>query len=57
MAKNVVEQLKEKGKVVRGWLGVSIQTVTPELAESFGLDDKKGALVAGVEKNSPANKG
>ena len=57
LAKNVVEQLKEKGKVVRGWLGVSIQTVTPELAESFGLDDKKGALVGGVTKNSPADKG
>ena len=57
LAKNVVDQLKEKGKVVRGWLGVSIQMVTPELAESFGLDDKKGALVGGVTKNSPADKG
>jgi serine protease Do len=57
LAKNVVDQLKEKGKVVRGWLGVSIQMVTPELAESFGLKDKKGALVAGVEKNSPADEG
>ncbi|MDX1779320.1 MAG: trypsin-like peptidase domain-containing protein, partial [Thermodesulfobacteriota bacterium] len=49
LARNVVDQLKEKGKVVRGWLGVSIQTVTPELAESFKLEDDKGALVAGVE--------
>jgi serine protease Do len=56
LAKNVVAQLKEKGKVVRGWLGISIQTITPELAESFGLEDKKGALVAGVEGNSPADK-
>ena len=56
LAKNVVEQLKEKGKVVRGWLGVSIQTVTPELAESFKLEDNKGALVANVEKNGPAEK-
>ena len=56
LAKNVVGQLKEKGKVVRGWLGVSIQTVTPELAESFKLEENKGALIASVEKNSPAEK-
>jgi len=56
LAKNVVEQIKEKGRVVRGWLGVIVQTVTPELADSFGLDQKKGALVAGVEENSPAGR-
>jgi serine protease Do len=56
LAKNVVEQLKEQGKVVRGWLGVVVQTVTPELAESFGLDERKGALVAEVQENSPADK-
>lgn len=55
LAKNVVHQLKEKGKVVRGWLGVIVQTVTPELADSFGLKDRKGALVADVEANAPAD--
>ncbi len=39
-------QLQEKGHVTRGWLGVSIQEVTPELAKSFGLKEEKGALVA-----------
>ena len=56
LAKNVVEQLKEKGKVVRGWLGVVVQMVTPELAESFGLEQRKGALVADVEEDGPADK-
>jgi len=55
LAKNVVKQLKEKGKVVRGWLGVIVQTVTPELADSFGLKDRKGALVADVEEGAPAD--
>ncbi len=55
LAKNVVEQLKEKGKVIRGWLGVIVQTVTPELADSFGLEDRKGALVADVEGDGPAD--
>lgn len=56
MAKNVVGQLKEKGKVVRGWIGVSVQTVTPEIAQSFGLKEPKGALVGGVVDGSPAEK-
>ncbi len=55
-AKEVIPQLKEKGKVTRGWLGVSIQEVTPELAKSFGLKEKKGALVAEVIKDTPADK-
>jgi serine protease Do len=55
LAKNVVKQLKEKGKVVRGWLGVIVQTVTPELADSFGLKNRKGALVADVEEGAPAD--
>jgi serine protease Do len=54
MAKGVIEQLKEKGKVTRGWLGVAIQRVTPELAKSFGLDEPRGALVAEVTKGGPA---
>jgi serine protease Do len=48
-AKPVIEQLKQSGKVRRGWLGVRIQTVTDELAESLGLDKAKGALVASVD--------
>src|SRR5712691_5374244 len=56
LAKSVVGQLKEKGKVTRGWLGVSIQSVTPELAKSFGLKEPSGALVAEVTKDSPAEK-
>ncbi len=56
LAKAIVNQLKEKGKVTRGWLGVSIQSVTPELAKSFGLQEPTGALVAEVTKDSPAEK-
>jgi serine protease Do len=57
MAKEIVPQLKEKGRVVRGWLGVLVQKVTGELAESFGLPEGKGALVAKVEEGSPAEEG
>jgi len=53
MAKELLPQLK-KGKVIRGWLGVSIQDITPELAKSFGLKSSKGALVSSVVKGSPA---
>jgi serine protease Do len=56
MAKEIAPQLQEKGHVTRGWLGVSIQEVTPDLAKSFGLKDKKGALVAEVVSGSPAEK-
>lgn len=55
-AKEVLLQLKDKGKVTRGWLGVGIQEVTPELAKSFGIKEKKGALVAEVFKDGPADK-
>ena len=57
MAKDILLQLKEKGKVTRGWIGVSIQEVTPDLAQSFGLKDKQGALVSSVNKDEPADKG
>ncbi len=57
MAKTIMEQLKEKGKVVRGWLGVTIQTVTPEIREKFGLETAEGALVGEVVRNSPAERG
>jgi serine protease Do len=54
VAMEVVDQLKAGGKVSRGWLGVIIQEVTADLAESFGLDRPRGALVAQVQEDSPA---
>ena len=56
MAKELVPELEEKGHVTRGLLGVSIQKLTPELAESMGTDGAQGALVAGVTADSPAAK-
>lgn len=56
MAKVVMENLIKKGKVVRGWLGVSIQAITPELAKQFGLQSEKGVLVSDVMEDSPAEK-
>ncbi len=56
MAKEIAPQLQDKGHVTRGLLGVTIQDVTPELAKSFGLRDKKGALVAQVVSGGPAEK-
>ncbi|MBM4286686.1 MAG: DegQ family serine endoprotease [Deltaproteobacteria bacterium] len=56
MAQSIIPQLKEKGTVVRGLLGVQIQTVTPELAKSFGLKEPMGALVAEVNPGTPAAK-
>ncbi|WP_342240293.1 trypsin-like peptidase domain-containing protein [Inquilinus sp. OTU3971] len=56
LAKTVIAQLREHGSVRRGWLGVQIQALTPELAEAAGLDSARGALVAEVQKNSPALK-
>jgi serine protease Do len=56
MAKSIIPQLRDKGKVTRGWLGVSIQTVTKDLANSFGLEAEKGALVSDVLPDSPAEK-
>ena len=57
MAKSVMSQLKDKGKVIRGWLGVVIQMITPEIKEKFGLKTQEGALVGEVTKGSPAEKG
>jgi serine protease Do len=54
IAKEIVPQLKEKGHVTRGWLGVMIQKVTPDIAESLGLSEPRGALVADVVKDGPA---
>jgi len=57
MAKSVMPQLKERGKVIRGWLGVSIQVVTQDIKEKFGLKTEEGALIGEVTKGSPADKG
>ncbi|MFV3074201.1 DegQ family serine endoprotease [Niveispirillum fermenti] len=54
MARTVIEELRKNGKVRRGWLGVQIQSVTPEIAESMGLAHHKGALVGTVTDGSPA---
>jgi serine protease Do len=54
VVQNVVQQLKENGSVTRGWIGVQIQNVTPDLADDLGLKDEKGALVATAQRNSPA---
>ncbi len=54
MAREVMRQLMEKGRVVRGWLGIVIQDLTEELAAGFGVPPRSGVLVADVMKNSPA---
>ncbi|MGB6538150.1 MAG: Do family serine endopeptidase [Xanthobacteraceae bacterium] len=54
--KNVIKQLREKGSVTRGWIGVQIQPVTPDIADSMGLKQAIGALVAEPQANSPALK-
>jgi serine protease Do len=56
LAKNVVAQLRDFGHARRGWLGVRIQQVTPDIAESVGLHDASGAIVAGVNDGGPADK-
>ena len=56
MVKSVMDSLVSKGKVVRGWLGVSIQKITPELAKQFNLKDEVGALVGDVVENGPSEK-
>lgn len=56
MAKSVFDQLISRGKVVRGWIGVSIQDLSMELARKFGLQSTSGALVSDIIKDSPAEK-
>jgi serine protease Do len=56
LAKSVLDQLKDKGKVTRGWLGVYIQPLTPETAESLGISGRRGALVSDVTSGGPAEK-
>ncbi|MEO8838358.1 MAG: Do family serine endopeptidase [Herbaspirillum sp.] len=54
--KMVMDSIIKTGQVVRGWIGVEPQDITPELAESFGLKTKEGAIIAGILKNGPADK-
>ena len=56
LAKSIMEQLRKNGRVIRGWLGVYIQPLSPELAAKFKVSADKGALVADVIKNGPAQK-
>lgn len=57
IARTVLEQIVAAGKVTRGWIGVEIQEITAELAESFGMPNTEGALIAGVLRGSPAEHG
>jgi serine protease Do len=54
MIKEILPELKAKGKITRGWIGVSLQRVTKDLAETMGLDQSRGAIVVEVAKNGPA---
>lgn len=56
VAKQIMEQIIQSGSVVRGWLGVSMQDMTQELAESFNLDSSTGSLIASVLRDGPADK-
>ena len=57
LAKKVMEQIIETGSVTRGWFGVEVANITPELAESLGLAGTRGAIVGGIERGSPADRG
>ena len=54
LARPIIAQLKEQGRIERGWLGVGIQPVTKDIADGLGLDQEKGALVASVQSDGPA---
>jgi serine protease Do len=56
VAKEILPQLREKGKVVRGWMGVNIQPLTEEVAGTYGLAESRGAMVSAVTAGSPAEK-
>jgi len=56
MAKGIIAQLRDSGKVTRGYLGIRFQPLTADLAKSFGLDSEKGALISNVEKDTPAER-
>ena len=55
-AKNVLEAIIKEGQVVRGWIGIETQDITPELAESYGLTRENGAIIAGVVRDGPADR-
>ncbi|HWJ93732.1 MAG TPA: PDZ domain-containing protein, partial [Telluria sp.] len=55
-AKTVLEAIIKNGQVVRGWIGIESQDITPELADSFGLGRTSGAIIAGVVRGGPADK-
>ncbi|GAB3369853.1 Do family serine endopeptidase [Massilia agri] len=55
-AKNVLDAIVKHGQVVRGWIGIESQDITPELAESFGLGKNSGAIIAGVVRGGPADR-
>ncbi|MFN2339194.1 MAG: Do family serine endopeptidase [Gammaproteobacteria bacterium] len=55
LAKDVLQQIVEKGRVVRGWLGIEAQDLTPALAESFRLESLRGTVVAGILRGGPAD--
>src|SRR5207253_6970015 len=57
LAKRVMEQIIETGSVTRGWFGVDVADISPELAESLGLKTTRGAIIGGIERGSPAEKG
>ncbi|MFN3398446.1 MAG: trypsin-like peptidase domain-containing protein, partial [Sulfurimicrobium sp.] len=56
LAKQVMEQIIQNGGVIRGWIGVEVQDITPELAESFKLPSSSGTMIAGVLRGGPADK-
>jgi serine protease DegQ len=55
-AKSVMEEIIKTGQVVRGWIGIESQDITPELADSFGLARQSGAIIAGVVRGGPADR-
>ncbi|MFZ5589474.1 MAG: Do family serine endopeptidase [Pseudomonadota bacterium] len=55
LAKGVMQQIIEHGHAIRGWLGIEVQAITPQLAESFGLSSTNGVLIAGVLRGGPAD--
>ncbi len=56
LARVVLQQIIENGRVIRGWLGIEIQEMTPRLAESFGMEESVGLIIAGIFRESPAHK-
>src|SRR5690606_20186392 len=56
LALEVMQAIIENGQVIRGWLGIEVQPLTPELAESFGLEGRPGVVVAGLYRGGPAQR-